>query len=101
MAKEVAKNPKRFQGFASLSMHDPVQAGNELRRAVTKLGLKGAIINDYQSAGPDGETMLMYDQSAYDPFWKVVEELDTVVYIHPRVPVSRALTLHDLSACNG
>jgi len=87
MAKEVAKNPKRFQGFASLSMHDPEQAAGELRRAVEELGLKGAIINDYQSAGENGETMLMYDQPAYDPFWAAVQELDTVVYIHPRVPV--------------
>ena len=49
MAKEVAKNPRRFAGFASLSMHDPHQAAAELRRAITELGLKGAILNDYQS----------------------------------------------------
>lgn len=73
MAKEVAKNPKRFAGFASLSMHDPNQAADELRRSVKELGLKGAIINDYQSAGENGETMLMYDQPEYDPFWAVVQ----------------------------
>ena len=73
MAKEVAKNPKRFAGFCVLSMHDPVQAAQELRRSVTELGLKGAIINDFQSAGVDGETMLMYDQPEYDPFWAAVE----------------------------
>lgn len=73
MAKEVAKNPKRFAGFASLSMHDPRQAAAELKRAVQELGLKGAILNDYQSAGPAGETMLMYDQPAYDPFWSAVQ----------------------------
>jgi Amidohydrolase len=42
-------------------------------------------LNDYQSAGPDGEQMLMYDQPAYDPFWKAVQDLDTVVYMHPRI----------------
>jgi 2,3-dihydroxybenzoate decarboxylase len=73
MAKEVAKNPKRFAGFASLSMHDPRQAAEELRRAVKELGLKGAIINDYQSAGEMGDTMLMYDQPQYDPFWAAVQ----------------------------
>ena len=73
MAKEVAKNPKRFAGFCVLSMHDPNQAAAELRRSITELGLKGAIINDFQSAGPDGETMLMYDQPEYDPFWAAVQ----------------------------
>ena len=73
MAKEVAKNPKRFAGFCVLSMHDPHQAAQELRRSVTELGLKGAIINDFQSAGEDGETMLMYDQPEYDPFWAAVQ----------------------------
>ena len=73
MAEQVAKNPKRFGGFCVLSMHDPKQAAQELRRAVTELGLKGAIINDFQSAGPDGETMLLYDQSEYDPFWATVQ----------------------------
>ncbi|KAK5022244.1 hypothetical protein LTS07_010324 [Exophiala sideris] len=86
MAKEVAKNPKHFAGFASLSMHDPVQAAGELRRAVQELGLKGAILNDYQSAGPSGEQMLMYDQPKYDPFWSAVQDMDVPVYIHPRIP---------------
>lgn len=73
MAAQVAKNPKRFGGFASLSMHDPEQAASELKRSVKDLGLKGAILNDYQSAGPNGEQMLMYDRPEYDPFWKAVE----------------------------
>ena len=73
MAIEVAKNPKRFTGFCVPSVHDPHQAAQELRRSITELGLKGAIINDFQSAGPDGETMLMYDQPEYDGFWAAVQ----------------------------
>jgi len=30
--------------------------------------------------------MLMYDQPEYDPFWAAVQELDTCVYMHPRIP---------------
>ena len=73
MAQEVAKNPQRFAGFCVLSMHDPNQAAEELRRSVTELGLKGAIINDFQSAGSDGAEMVMYDQPEYDPFWAAVQ----------------------------
>lgn len=58
-------------------MHDPCQAAQELRRSVVELGLKGAIINDFQSAGPDGETMLMYDQPEYGPFWAAVQVCQT------------------------
>jgi predicted TIM-barrel fold metal-dependent hydrolase len=43
MAAQVKKNPKRFSGFASLSMHDPKQAAQELRRAVKELGLVGCM----------------------------------------------------------
>ena len=46
MADIVSKNPTRFQGFASVSMHDPAEAAQELTRAVKKLGLKGCMLND-------------------------------------------------------
>ncbi|KAH8889386.1 hypothetical protein GQ53DRAFT_870573 [Thozetella sp. PMI_491] len=82
---EVLKNPGRFAGLAALSMHDPAQASEELRRCITqKQGFVGAIINDYQSAGADKNTMIFYDAPAYDTFWRVAEELDVPVYIHPR-----------------
>ena len=46
MADIVSKNPTRFQGYASVSMHDPTEAAQELTRAVKKLGLKGCMLND-------------------------------------------------------
>lgn len=85
LSAEVKKNPKRFAGMVSLSMHDPAQAADELRRCWTQLeGFVGVILNDFQSAGPDGNTMLYYDDPVYDTFWKVAEELNAPVYIHPR-----------------
>jgi 2,3-dihydroxybenzoate decarboxylase len=43
MAEQCAKNPERFSGFASVSMHDPNQAATELRRAIKELGLVGVM----------------------------------------------------------
>ncbi|KAF2872734.1 hypothetical protein BDV95DRAFT_606319 [Massariosphaeria phaeospora] len=85
LSEEVMKNPKRFAGLASVSMHDPSQASQELRRCWNDLtGFVGVILNDFQSAGADGNTMLYYDDASYDTFWKTAEELNAPVYIHPR-----------------
>lgn len=85
LATEVAKNPARFGGFASLSMHDPEVAAKEARRAVKELGHLGIILNDFQTTGEDKEGIIFYDQPQWDPFWAVIEELDVPVYIHPRL----------------
>jgi|SRR3569833_2260348 len=85
LSEEVMKNPTRFAGLASVSMHDPAQAAEELRRCFTSLkGFVGVIINDYQTASADKNTMIFYDGPEYDPFWKAAAELDAPVYLHPR-----------------
>lgn len=86
IANEIKDHRDRLGAFACLSMHDPEQAGAELRRCVNELGFHGALLNDSQHAGEDGETYLYYDQSAYDKFWTVVCELNVPVYIHPAAP---------------
>ena len=59
LEEEVMKNPTRFSALASLSMHDPAQAGEELRRCFTQReGFVGVMLNDFQSSGEDGNTML-------------------------------------------
>ena len=85
IAEEVKKNPKRFGAFCSLSMHRPAQAAQELRRAVKELGLVGAILNDWQATGEDGNGILLYDTPDFDPFWEAVQELKVPVYFHPKV----------------
>lgn len=85
LSEEVMKNPSRFAGLVSLSMHDPVQASEELRRCWNELkGFVGVMLNDFQSAGADGNTMLYYDDPVYDAFWQTAEELNAPVYVHPR-----------------
>lgn len=67
-------------------MHDPQQAANELTRCMTmKQGFVGVLLNDFQSSGPDGNTMLFYDQPEYDVFWKAANDLKAPVYLHPRI----------------
>lgn len=65
-------------------MHNASQAAEELTRCVKKYGMVGAMINDFQN-GPDGKP-LYYDQPAYDVFWKTAQDLDVVIYMHPRFP---------------
>lgn len=86
IAEQIKDHRDRLGAFASLSMHDPVQAGQELRRCVKDLGFHGALLCDFQHAGPDGETYLFYDQPQYDAFWKVLTELDVPLYLHPAGP---------------
>ncbi|PNS17633.1 hypothetical protein CAC42_3028 [Sphaceloma murrayae] len=85
LSAEVMKAPTRFAAFAALSMHDPHTAATELERCMTTLpGFVGCLINDFQAAGSDGNTMLFYDSPHYDPFWSVAARLNAPVYIHPR-----------------
>lgn len=73
-------------------MHDPKEAANELRRCITKHGFKGALVNDTQRAGSDGDDMIFYDGPAWDVFWSTVTELDVPFYLHPRNPTG---TIHE------
>lgn len=70
----------------TLSMHDPNEASAELRRVITKYGFKGALVNDTQRAGADGDDMIFYDGPEWDVFWSTIEELDVPFYLHPRNP---------------
>jgi predicted TIM-barrel fold metal-dependent hydrolase len=55
LAALISNNTMRFGAFAALSLHNASQAGIELRRAVTKLDLSGALVNDYQQSGDDND----------------------------------------------
>jgi 2,3-dihydroxybenzoate decarboxylase len=79
LAGVIQKYPKRFAGFAHLSLHDPKVAADELTRCVVDLGFKGALIN--------GHTNGRYlDEEIYYPFWERVQDLGVPIYLHPRDP---------------
>lgn len=79
----VAAAPKRFSAWATVALNDPKAAANELERAVTKLGAKGALINGYTNL--DGDVRYLDEAPVWD-FWERVATLDVPVYLHPREP---------------
>ncbi|KXX83276.1 2,3-dihydroxybenzoate decarboxylase [Madurella mycetomatis] len=90
LAEEVSRDPKRFAGLVSVSMHGAGEAARELRRCVEeKDGFVGVMVNDYQSVergeGKGVGGMRFYDAGQeYDEFWGAAEELEMPVYLHPR-----------------
>ena len=67
-------------------MHDPQEVADEATRAINELGCIGVMLNDFQSAGEDANTMIFYDHPKFDVFWSTMAKLDRPVYIHPRLP---------------
>jgi 2,3-dihydroxybenzoate decarboxylase len=76
LAETIARHPTRFAGLAALPLQDPERAVAELRRAVTGLGLCGALVNDH--------TLGHYlDEEQYAVVWAELQDLDVPLYIHP------------------
>jgi predicted TIM-barrel fold metal-dependent hydrolase len=80
---ELAKiHPDRFQGFATLAMTAPDAAAHELARAVTGLGLNGALV-----FCRTGERNL--DHRDNWPIFEAAASLRAPLYIHPQIPQPR------------
>ena len=82
IAELVGAHPDRFQGFATLAMPAPAAAAGELERAVTKLGLNGALL-----FGRTGERNL--DHPDNWPIFEAAASLRAPLYIHPQLPQPR------------
>jgi 2,3-dihydroxybenzoate decarboxylase len=82
--EQIKQNPKRFGGFAALSMHDPKTAADELRRCVKDYGFLGSLVNDNQRT--ESDTPIFYDTPEWDVFWQTCVELDVPFYLHPIAP---------------
>jgi predicted TIM-barrel fold metal-dependent hydrolase len=80
IAETVQRLPDRFQGVATLATPDPEAAAEELRRAVTQLGLNGAMLfgrtRDRNLDHPDNW-----------PIFETAASLRAPLYIHPQAPV--------------
>jgi uncharacterized protein len=80
IAAAVAEHPDRFEGFATLPTPDPGAAGDELRRAVGDLALKGAML-----FGRTAERNM--DAPELDELYRTAADLSVPLYIHPQFPV--------------
>lgn len=79
LSEIVQKHPDRYAGFAAVAPQAPEAAAGELERAVSELGLKGALIN----GNIRGEFL---DDRKFWPLFSMAEKLDVPIYLHPKMP---------------
>jgi predicted TIM-barrel fold metal-dependent hydrolase len=77
--KAVQHHPDRFAAFAALPTPDPAGAADELERAVTKLGFKGAMVHGLTNG-------IFFDDKQFWPIFERAQALDVPLYVHPAVP---------------
>lgn len=76
LAKEIARRPSRYAGFAHVAMQDPKAAADELERCVRDLRFCGVMINHHTNG-------VYLDDPANDVFWERLQALDVPLYLHP------------------
>ncbi|HEY4659658.1 MAG TPA: amidohydrolase family protein, partial [Gemmatimonadaceae bacterium] len=69
--------PRRFAGLATLPVQDVKAAIDELERAVTVLGLKGAELDTNVNG-------LQWDEPKFLPLFKASEAMGAVLFFHPQ-----------------
>lgn len=79
LAEAVNANPERLAGFACLPTAAPEAAADELERAVTGLGFKGAMIHGLTNGA-------FIDEKRFWPIFERAEALDVPLYLHPAFP---------------
>lgn len=72
----IALHPTRFSGFALLPVTAPHAAAEELERAVTVLGLRGAVL----SGTCNGR---FFDEHEFRSIFAKTAELNVPIYLHP------------------
>jgi aminocarboxymuconate-semialdehyde decarboxylase len=76
LAASLAEAGGRHRGLAAVPLQDPKLAAAELRHAVTRLGLRGAMVDPNALGRPLGDREV-------DPFWQAAAELGAPVVLHP------------------
>ena len=76
IAAEIKRHPGRFLGLAGVPLQAPELAATELRRGMSELGLRGAMIGSHVN----GRNL---DDPALEPFWAQAEALGAFIFVHP------------------
>jgi len=76
IAAETKSHPGRFVGLGGVPLQAPELAANELKRAMTQLGLRGAMIG----SNVNGRNL---DDPALEPFWAAAAALGAFIFVHP------------------
>jgi aminocarboxymuconate-semialdehyde decarboxylase len=79
-ARVVRERNGRFTALATLPLNDPKASVVELERAMTTLGMPGAMVFS------NVNHVALADER-YEPLWKKADELGAVIYIHPTDPL--------------
>src|SRR3974390_496939 len=79
VSQAVREHPDRLAALAAVAPQAPQAAAEELERAVTRLKLKGAVIN----STTHGEYL---DEQKFLPIFEAAEALGFPIYIHPNTP---------------
>jgi aminocarboxymuconate-semialdehyde decarboxylase len=76
----IARDRPRFKSLATLPLNDPDASADELERAVTQLGMRGAMV-----FGNVNGVALADDR--FLPLWERADGLGAIIHIHPTSPV--------------
>ncbi|HEY8578285.1 MAG TPA: amidohydrolase family protein [Beijerinckiaceae bacterium] len=87
LAAAIKPYPTRFAAFAALPTAAPEAAADELERAVTELGFKGAMIHGLTN----GE---FHDIPKHRPLFARAAALDAPIYLHPSFPHPQVMDLY-------
>ncbi len=79
LKEAIGVHPARFAGFATLPAADPEAAADELERAVTRLGFKGAMVHGLTRG-------VFFDDRRFWPIMERAQALDVPIYVHPARP---------------
>ena len=79
-ARVVRERPGRFAALATLPLNDPGASVAELERAMSTLGLPGAMVFS-------NVNHVALADARFEPLWRKANELGAVIYIHPTDPL--------------
>jgi predicted TIM-barrel fold metal-dependent hydrolase len=79
LAQAVADHPDRYAGLLAFAPQDVSRSVSEIERGMTRLGLKGAVVNSHTGGR-------YLDEPDFLSVLEALEAHDAALYIHPTIP---------------